>query len=204
MRRFIPVGCVLVILLPLLLARAADVPPTKNAEERAHVSQEDLERASLTGLKSFVVEVGPFSWKEDSGLPNQRAVETDVQLRLRRNGLPARFPDQAGVYTATQEEVRLGGPATLHVTVEFSYWLPADRTSLLQAWVSVSLSQRVYLARNPSIYTYAITWMRGRVCLCQRDGREVRDAITDGVDLFCNDYLAANPRSSSDEHEGRP
>lgn len=187
-------------ILALLVGGAADAPSSKNAETRARVSQEDWGRASLAGLKNFIVDVGPFSWKEDSGLPNQRTVETDVELRLRRNGLPARFREQSGGYSATEEDIRLGGPARLHVTVEFSDWLPVDRSAILHAYVWVELTQRVFLARDPSINTPAITWTIGGVCLCRRDDmRNVRDAIADMVDRFCNDYLAANPRVSAGE-----
>lgn len=140
---------------------------------------ESKNQASLRKLPGvFIVEDLDDVAKEFL-LPTQ--LKTDIELRLRRNR----------VRVLTLEE-----------------WVPSDGAPMLILSVtalrqsngvyaysySLVLAQDILLGRDRSFGMHVATWETGSVGYAGSRvvAGSVRDAISDGVDKFCNAYLAAN------------
>ena len=100
-------------------------------------------------------------------------VQTDVELRLRRNGV----------------QVRDDTAAFLYVVVI------AQRNHDLWAFsIHLGLQQPVLLERDRSILTFGETWTQNAVqTMGTLRTAAVRASVDDLVDQFINDYLAVNP-----------
>jgi len=79
-----------------------------------------------------------------------------------------------------------------------------NRESVYAFTVSTALYQKVKLLRNPEIATTAQTWPSGwfsyrGLILARKDtlAQSIKNQITFQMNEFCNDYLAANPRTKS-------
>ena len=135
-------------------------------------SDSQIERASLTGLPtiSIVVEELP-SIATTNGLTVQ-ALQTDVERRVRQAGISITPDADAYLY--------------VHVTV-------ADPGASLPIpyFVDVSLMQEVTLPRGIKTRTplQTATWGLNRLGLVSGNG--LRAAITDRVDMFVDQFVAA-------------
>lgn len=152
----------------------------------------DGQRESLRGLKGveLVMEViNPEA--ERKGLTRSQ-LQTDVELRLRKAGIKV---------LTRQERLKTPGYPFLYVnvsTVKTPETLGGLLGGLYGYSISVELREKVILARNRSIETYAATWSKGVVGTVGADKlRSVREGVGDLVDEFINDYLAMNPRRGS-------
>jgi hypothetical protein len=144
------------------------------------------EKDSLRGLKGIYVLVERIGGRvEQQGLTTSQ-LKTDAELKLRK----------AGIRVATRGESLDSSVGTLHISVTAN---PTQSVpNLYQVSIIVELLQEVRLVRDPTITvvsatTYAVARSCGTVGIDHlRD--DVRNAASDDVDVFINDYLAMNPK----------
>jgi hypothetical protein len=119
---------------------------------------------------------------EKYGLTKQQ-LQTDVELRLRQNGIR--------VFSA-QELVLTSGMPFLYVNIHI---VATGDFGLAAYSISLKLMQNVFLARDRTKSCLASTWDRnwtGSVGVNKIE--TLRESVKDSVDMFINDYLAANPK----------
>jgi len=150
------------------------------------LAQDKYERETLRGLKgvSVVIE-GLSSDAKREGLTKSQ-LQTEVELRLRRSGIPV-LESRDAPY--------------LYVNVTTVSSLP---TNLHAVAINVALNQDVYLRRYPTILLYgATTWAQTSTLIVSGNRlREfVRENVGSLVDKFGNDYLAVNPRFQTVKEE---
>ena len=144
----------------------------------------ETDRDTLKGLMSFFVLVEtPNVNAQSTGLTKER-LQTDVELRLRKAGLP----------------IRDSAPQYLYVNIAV---LPLEnysgkRNGNYLYTVNVDFCQSAILSRDKSIMAFgATTWKVGGRYGYVPAGidvkKVVREAVGDGVDEFINDYLTENP-----------
>ncbi len=179
-------------LLPALwvVVHAADKPG-------GIVPQPDLSayrRNTLCGLQGVAVVVESLKPEvERLGLARD-ALQTDVELQLRRSGIK--------VLSRQQQLATLGSPYLyVQVTVQGA---DDDKQPLLAVNTEVMCSQIVILRRDPTIRSVAITWIDGTLGIIGRANlAQVRDSVKDVVARFVNDYLAMNSRQPAPTQGGR-
>ena len=142
---------------------------------------------STVGIDTLHVSVALNDDSINAGL-SESQVRTDVELKLRRNGFKV-LPEQdySGDILAPVLKVIINS-----IPVRDQY---TNTTAGLAASVGVSLSQYVNLVRNENI-VMAATWADGSIIVSNTQGypQYVRRVVSDLVDAFLNDYLAANPK----------
>lgn len=113
---------------------------------------------------------------ERDGLP-QVILQTAAELRLRQRGIPV---------ADLREAVENARPILYVVVATF-------KSNALYAYcIRVQLRQRVSLPRGNLSHLY---WERTKTGMVGAGNvRDVTDGVLDFVDLFSNDYLAANPQ----------
>lgn len=152
-----------------------------------------IESESLVGLNGVGVSVAPLTLGvEKYGLTTQM-LQTDTELQLRRNGIKIISDEDLA-----QEP---GGPI-LFVNVLSKIY---EELELAAVYVKVELKQYVLLKRDPTLVCSCDTWREEGVTLVLlKDFKNIRETVKDAVDMFCNDYLAANPKEySADEKTPR-
>jgi len=167
-------------LVPAILAGA--VPRQQEAtqaEQAARLLQEDLNRKAFEGLPALGVDVlvyPPEAQRE--GFPAE-TFKTDVQLRLRQNGL------------RVLEDFELEPHSPL---LKVSILLLKREGGYVYRF-DIELSERVALVRKPAGVLLATTWHDGAVGITGKDRYSaVRDGVREYLDRFINQYLAANPK----------
>lgn len=152
-----------------------------------------VKRAPLKGLKGVGVTVEDLPAEvEEIGLTRTK-LETDVELRLRKAGI-----------RVLDETERLPPPGSPYLYVNVNVHRIGKETGYWPFSIYVALSERVRLERNPEIVVDAATWSTGCIAAGPTDSlpRGVRDYVGDMVDIFCNDYLAANPKGEAGASTG--
>lgn len=146
-----------------------------------------IERESLVGLKGVGILVAPLTpGVEKYGLTMQR-LQTDAELRLRRNGIKILSDEDLA-----QEP---GGPILIVNVLSKIY----EETGLAAVYVKVELKQNVLLKRDPTVVRFCDTWREeGVMLVLLKDFKNIREEVKDAVDMFCNDYLAANPKTKDE------
>lgn len=132
----------------------------------------------LKGVGVLVENIRPDA--ERLGLTRDQ-ITTDVELRLRKAGIRV---------LSREERYKTPGMSYLYVNVNTAINLNA----LICAYsVSVELKEWVKLANG--FKTPACIWITGSVGLTATDRlNKIRDSVGDKIDIFINDYLAANPK----------
>jgi hypothetical protein len=133
-----------------------------------------VERRSLVGLPPIAVLVEDVAPELATQGITASQLRVDSELRLRKSGIRVTDSESAPF---------------LHVNVT-----AMKATEYVWAFaVDVSLNQEVTLPRSPS-WLSAITWHQAGLSTLglQRVG-SIREHVLDYVDMFINDYLAANP-----------
>lgn len=134
----------------------------------------------LVGLEGVNVVVSPLdSTVRHLGLTESQ-IQTDVELRLQK----------AGVRVLTvKEQVETPGGPFLYVTVTANIWRGCRAYTVL-----VELYETVTLVRG--FQTAGVIWKKGVIRTSTKIPKErsIRDTLSDVVDVFINDYLAANPK----------
>ncbi len=135
------------------------------------------ERDNLTGIGSIIVVVETIgSDAERDGL-RRTMVQTAVELRLRRNGIP----------------VADAAPSALFVAVNTLRHSELDGAYAF--CVKVRLVTAVQVEATGRTVVGATIWSVNAVGLVgTSNARTLRDSVLELVDQFSNDYLAVNPR----------
>ena len=161
----------LLLLIPLLFAALT----LSLADDRPQ------DRATLRGIRDIRVRVERLQPDiEGHGLTRDE-LQTDVELRLRRNRV----------------RVAEGASAYLYVNLNT---LRDSQLPLVFFSTMVSLNQPVTLARDPSVKAIATTWYLASVgSVGASKTQTLREAVAEEVDKFVNAYLAANQGIGDDE-----
>jgi ribosomal protein S8 len=140
------------------------------------------ERDTLKGLQGVYVLVENLKPEvEKYGLTRQQ-LQTDVELRLRQNGIRV---------LSKQEQFSTPGMPYLYVNVNT---MP-DINGLVPLGILLELKQNVFLARDTTKLCIASTWNGSTTgSVGSKKIETIRDSVKDSVDIFINDYLAANPK----------
>lgn len=148
------------------------------------------QRETLRGLSGVYVLVEQIRVDmESDGLTHDR-IQTDVELRLRKAGIPVLSKEQM---------LKAPGMPNLYINIQ------SIRSAIYRGYsysLEVSLDQDVSLTRtvistNPTYHPTitASTWSRTLVGTAPVDELStIRRSIADYVDQFINDYLAVNPK----------
>ena len=130
---------------------------------------------ALVGLKGVEVIVEARDYKGESGGLSRDQIQTDVELRLRK----------AGIRVLTKKERgETPGQPDLYVVVS---------TYFYAYLIEVGVREVVTLARGfEAPGTIWQTGLLGGVGTERK--RMIRESVGDQVDMFINDYLAANPK----------
>lgn len=160
---------------------------TKIVEEYAR----EKEREVLAGLQGVGVIVEAFRPEAEKFGFNRQQYQTDVELRLRQNGIK--------VFSRKEIAQVIGWPM-LYINVNPTI---QEKFGFAAVNVSVQLQEIVSLERNPTIKTTAYTWTNGRAGIVGFSRlNTVRGDVKELVDKFINDYLAANPKDHSTKKKG--
>ena len=138
------------------------------------------EQKSLRGLRGVGVQVMRFDSPEGVSL---KQIQTDVELRIRKAGI------RVVPFSAVSQ---LPGQPFLWISV-----LALKNPLGVSVYsVNVELWQDVILKRSPTVNVSAATYtVEPRlVVVDSRNIRQLREDLSDCVDTFINDYLAANPK----------
>jgi len=138
--------------------------------------------STLKGLKGVNVHV--FLFDDESTQVNRDTLQTKVELELRKAGIKvvSDMPDN--------------NVGFLFVVCQLD---KAKDLPMYYGALSVSLHQDIKLIRNPKIMTRAQTWPLSKAPTIFIAGdkvleQQVDEILTDLLDIFLNDYLAANPK----------
>ena len=148
----------------------------------------EVARRTLRGLKDFNVLIEKLDSEAKDGGLSEDQLKADVEERLQRAHVPVADSSQA---------------AWLYVNVNSMPLKTADSWAFS---ISIELNQAMTLDRDKSISCLAMTWNMGLIGT--RPNREfssgVREKIADLVDVFINDYLAANPSDQASISSSSP
>jgi hypothetical protein len=129
------------------------------------------------------------------------AVKTRIELRLRRNGIkvydvPVDPNDDWIAFYRSHPDIGYFSTANLALTITI---VSLSQRDIVAANVTLSQSQIASLlsADKPTFFL-ATTWSSGQLVIgsSQNIAQVCREAIDELVDMYCNDYLAANPKES--------
>lgn len=140
----------------------------------------DEDASLLKGVRRVSVRVEMFGAADDAradGL-SDGALTAYVEMRMR----------EAGIAVAP------AGPDVPKFTVTFNL-LKVKNGGVYTISMAVHLVERARMLRNPTSPFYADTWGLTQLFIRrENDLRSVRDNVQSAVDIFVNEYLAANPR----------
>jgi hypothetical protein len=146
----------------------------------------DPQIETIKGLQGIYVFVGVDSGAEGTGL-NKDQVRTDVELRLRRNGIKVLTIDEAR---------RTPGAPFFFIRVEIRQVTP----NLYCYNIDADLSQLAILHRNEILpitnwdSTVRVTTYKTGFLGTAKNTKEIRETIEDTVNKFSNDFLSVNPK----------
>jgi len=162
--------------------------------------KEQLEKfgvSTLHGLKTIypvaliVVLGGDKVVVDQIGSLTRTEIETQVELALRKAGIKVYYGDIAVQLFVYVEAHKMMFPTS-----------DAGSQALYAFKVSTELHQQVILSRDPKIRTKVKTWpatpfVVGRgieFASLETLGQCIKQDVAKLMDVFCNDYLAANPK----------
>ena len=139
------------------------------------------EQKALGGLKGLYVSVDDIQPEVKRLGITKDQIKTDVELRLRK----------AGVKVLTEKEcTATPGSPFLYVNVNTNI---VPTSAIFSYAISVGLKEAVMLNRDMGVS--ATIWERTVVGNIEKSKiSKIRETIGDGVDIFLNDYLAANQK----------
>lgn len=134
---------------------------------------------ALVGLKGVLVVVEDIRPQAEPLDLTIDQIQTDVELRLRKAGLRV---------LTVLEMLETPGRPYLYVNVNPIIW-----SGICACAIEVNLRETVMLARG--LKTQGSIWDERSAGFVRKENiRQIRDRISDEVDKFINDYLAANPK----------
>jgi len=142
------------------------------------------EKEVLQGLEGVFVVVEPIKPEVEKYGLTKKDIHTDTELQLRQYGIKV-----------LTEEGWLSMPVRpfLHINVGV---VVREETAIASGAISIQLREPVLLLRKPKrICMGACTWQRiSVVSVGLLRIKDIREYVKDGVNMFINDYLAANPK----------
>lgn len=137
---------------------------------------------SLAGLSGVTVAFQSFPEKlEHDGL-TMKQIGVEAELRLRKAGIKVLSLDEA---------MKSSGSPVLEIKIE-----AVKSEELYAVSIRIRFLQKVTTERKPNVLTHSATWERATVMIVGTAKlREVKNEVGDGVDLFANDFLTANPKN---------
>ncbi len=145
----------------------------------------DLRIAPLRGLDTVRVTLLPLDRDVENDGLSADLVRQDVELRLRK----------VGIRVLSEEEFK---EKPLTPTISVKLLIAAHKgpaAGLCTFSLSLDLCELVTLARDSKITALASTWHTSSLgAVGKGKVRELRSEVTDAVDDFLNDFLAANPK----------
>ena len=138
-----------------------------------------IKRIPLAGLTEISVLVEPISPGFEKTFDREE-FQTAVELRLRRAGIKVVEPDPKA------------SKPCLIVNLNM---MRAEETPITACSIRLDFYQQALLARDPSIKNYFGTWeSHGIITVGESKLREIENAMLRYVDIFANDFLAANQK----------
>lgn len=139
----------------------------------------ELGRASLRGIGPIAVVVTVVSSRLEGDGLTVESIRTAAELRLRQLRIPV------------ADARPLGKTPFLHVTVDGRSLGPRIAGGAFA--LTANLRQAVRVVATGFVLDGGTTWHAQFLGTDPEMGRGVREALTELVDRFSNDYLAANP-----------
>jgi len=167
-------------------APSAVAPPPEPVKEDTSWMKEPW--APLRGLGGASVIVEDMSEDAERDGLTRDVIQTDVELRLRKSGIPV---------LRGEEAEKMPNWPSLHVNV---FTLKNEKLGFYAYHLSAQLREWVFLARGrgpgENRVNRATTWYAQAFIgtVAATDLRGIRENIADMVDNFINAYLAANPK----------
>ncbi len=145
-------------------------------------SQTPPDIQSLTGLSGAFIGFQKYPAElEQDGLTSKQ-IATEVELRLRK----------AGIKILTADEV-MKSPGSPVFEVDMRAIKFEEGSYAIS--IRLSLKQKVVTERKPFIGIVSATWeVQNLLTVGRANLRQVKDEVGDGVDVFANDFLTANPK----------
>ena len=188
MRLYLVVTLAISLLLPGIPALCGDAPPSENKQSPEEImAMIDQQRsAPLVGIKKMGVWVAPLDMHGGSAVQgfDYRALQDMVEVKLRTIGVEIQP-------TTTISLLSMPWPC---LSVVYSCTRTNQRS--LVYTIDVTLMENAALVRDSSVRQLAHTWSVDTLGICAEtefDGK-IRDYVTKKMDMFCNDYLRANPK----------
>jgi len=137
-----------------------------------------------TGIDAMYVVVEDLSKDAIEAGLTRKQIQMDVELKLRQEGIRI---------VSKEESLKTPVDAFLYVNVSV---IKIRDLPKLAHHITVELKQGVFLMRNPKILILATTWSKAMTGYSGdlRFVSAMREDVSDLVDIFLNDYLAANPK----------
>lgn len=156
-------------------------------------STDKVERASLAGIDVVSVESKLAEDIDDFGVSASEPINR-IELRLRQAGIRTSV-EHVGLLATSAIGVPTG--PVLRVSVNA---LDGEDYPLNPFSVTLELRQLVSVERSKSSQHVA-TWTRSALGVTSRSGlnRGIKNVLNDLLDVFIDDYLAANPRSQQEQ-----
>ncbi len=141
------------------------------------VAQMGTQKDGLRRLAKLAVHISG-----DSSIMNDSQLRTQVELRLRRAGVPL------------NDECKPASVCIPQIHVELRAVKMNDRITYF--WITVQCNIVVAPVNEPERRLLATVWISEESGLAlNNDTDPVREKITQLIDEFANDYFAANPKS---------
>ncbi len=165
------------------ISSATSGSPKLKAGTKAEEYVREKKREILAGLQGVQVIVEDFSPEVEKYVFNKQQYKTDVELRLRQYGVKV---------FSEEESLQVSGSPFLYINVNP---VIVEKVGVSAVNILVKLNEVVSLERNPSVITIATMWQEDKTLLLGLNRLDkLREYVRDLVDMFINDYLAANPK----------
>jgi hypothetical protein len=154
----------------------------------AHPSKDSDLLKGLTGLWVLVERVKPDL--ERDGVTKAQ-LTTRVQIKLRQAGIKVLDVDELEKMPI-KEGLKIASAPALYLDVDS---IKIKDSPLYAYSLSLEVLETVILKRDKKIEVLAGTWKQKAMGYCGVERlRSVYDGVDDMVNMFINDYLAANPK----------
>lgn len=137
-------------------------------------------RQSLRGLQGVGVLIEKLNPEVEQGGLSKESIQGDVELKLRL----------AGIRVLSREDVVKARGPILYVNMNVITGQSVGR--ILPFSISVALTQRVSLERDPAISLRVTTWSADATGT--QDVSTMRNTVKGFADRFINAYLSVNPK----------
>ncbi len=147
----------------------------------------NLGRETLRDIKCFSVSVERLDDDEIRDGISKSQLQTDIELRLRKEGITVVDHDDTTYFYAPYLYLNCRLIKTENCGYVYNILLQ------LKQWVELSYgTQRSFCC--------ATTWGIGKIAIVSTEEmpRHIRDNVADAVDEFINDYLAENPKTTTE------